>query len=217
MTDEALRPPQFDSRFREQFEQLLVWRRDIRHFRTDPVDEALVSRLLAMACLAPSVGNAQPWRFVKVADPSRRAAVRANFLDCNADALNDYAGERAKLYASLKLSGLDDAPVHLAVFSDRGTTTGHGLGRKTMPETLDFSVVAAVFSFWLAARAHGLGVGWVSILDPERVRVALDVPDTWSLVAYLCVGRPVAEYDVPELERFGWQAREVFGHFIFER
>ncbi len=217
MSLDAIRPPQFDAAFLRDFEQLLVWRRDVRHFRRDPVDPALVDRLIAMACLAPSVGNSQPWRFVRVVDADRRATVRANFVACNADALADYEGERAKLYASLKLSGLDDAPVHLAVFCDRETLAGQGLGRKTMPATLDYSVVAAIHTFWLAARLHGLGVGWVSIIDPEQVKRALDVPTAWSLIGYFCVGLPVDDSDVPELVRLGWQDRVNLDKVLFTR
>lgn len=210
-------PPRFDAHFERCFEQLLVWRRDVRHFRRDPIDPALVEHLIALSCLAPSVGNSQPWRFVRVTEPERRVAVRANFVACNSDALYDYQGERAKLYASLKLAGLDDAPEHIAVFCDPETTAGHGLGSKTMPQTKNFSVVAAVYTFWLAARIFGLGVGWVSILDPEKVRETLNVPETWTLVAYLCVGRPVEESDEPELVRLGWQEREAFEKFIVKR
>lgn len=210
-------PPSFDQAFQDQFEQLLIWRRDVRRFLRDPIDPALVEKLLAMACLAPSVGNAQPWRFVTVDDPARREAVRENFVACNADALNDYSGDRAKMYASLKLSGMDDAPVHVAVFSDHETPAGLGLGRKTMPETLDYSVVSAIHTLWLAARIHGLGVGWVSIVEPQTVRTILDVPESWTLVAYLCIGKPVEESDEPELIRFGWQGREDFSRLVIRR
>ena len=170
-----------------------------------------------MSCLAPSVGNSQPWRFVRVVGSESWVAVRANFVSCNSDALYDYQGERAKLYASLKLAGLDDAPEHLAVFCDHQSSAGHGLGSKTMPETKDFSVVAAIYTFWLAARMYGLGVGWVSILDPERIAEILDVPSSWSLVAYLCIGLPTEESDEPELVRLGWQERESFEKFMFKR
>jgi 5,6-dimethylbenzimidazole synthase len=210
-------PPQFDRHFNETFEQLLLWRRDVRRFRRDPVDPVLLDRLLALACLAPSVGNAQPWRFVKVDEPERRVAVRVNFVSCNSEALHDYSGERAKLYATLKLSGLDDAPVQLGVFCDRNTEAGHGLGRRTMPETMDYSVVSAIHTLWLAARIHGLGLGWVSIIDPERVRDALEVPKDWNLVAYLCLGYPEEESDEPELVRFGWQAREDMAKLVLKR
>lgn len=209
--------PRFDPAFRHGLEQLITWRRDVRRFRRDPVEPDLIGHLLELACLSPSVGNCQPWRFVRVDDLARRQAVRANFVSCNSEALHDYQGERAKLYAGLKLSGLDDAPVHLAVFSDRETAAGFGLGRKTMPETIDYSVVTAVHTLWLAARAYGLGVGWVSIIDPVRVRDCLDVPDHWALIAYLCIGYPQEEHDDPELVRYGWQDREELAKFILSR
>jgi 5,6-dimethylbenzimidazole synthase len=206
-TETPERPPRFDARFCRELETLFRWRRDVRRFRTDPVEASVLDRLLALAQLAPSVGNAQPWRFVKVDDPVRRAAVRRSFERANAAALAAYDGERARLYAELKLSGLDRAPVQLAAFVDEAVTAGHGLGRQTMPETLAFSVVGAVYGLWLAARAHGIGLGWVSILDPEEVRRILDVPASWRLIAYLCVGYPEEEHADPELERAGWQAR----------
>ncbi|MEQ8666116.1 MAG: 5,6-dimethylbenzimidazole synthase [Rhodospirillales bacterium] len=210
-------PPAFDAAFRVGLEDLIRWRRDVRRFRTDPLPPGLLEKLLEIAALSPSVGNAQPWRFVRVTSPERRAAVRADFEERNADALNDYSGEKAKLYATLKLSGLSDAPEHLAVYCEEDTDLGHGLGRQTMPETLRYSVVGAIQTLWLAARAQGVGIGWVSILDPENVRRILDVPASWSLVGYLCIGWPVEEHLDPELERHGWQAREDVSRFIVER
>ena len=199
-------PPIFDSAFRGRLAQLFAWRRDVRRFKPDPVPSPLIEELMGLAALAPSVGNSQPWRFVSVETLSAREAVIANFNACNAAALASYEGERAALYASLKLSGLREAPVHLAVFCDHATEAGSGLGQKTMPETLDYSVVAAIHTFWLAARAENLGVGWVSILDPKEVCRALDVPAQWKLIAYLCVGFPLEEHLDPELERHDWQA-----------
>jgi 5,6-dimethylbenzimidazole synthase len=199
-------PPTFDSAFRARLVELFAWRRDVRHFKPDPVPSPLIEKLVRTAALAPSVGNSQPWHFVSVETPSAREAVIANFNACNAAALASYEGERAALYASLKLSGLREAPVHLAVFCDHATETGFGLGRKTMPETLDYSVVAAVHTFWLLARAKNLGVGWVSILDPTQVCRALEVPPAWKLIAYLCVGFPQEEHLDPELVRHDWQA-----------
>ena len=201
------RPPRFDAAFRRQLEQLYRWRRDVRRFRTEPLEAGLLDRLIELALLSPSVGNSQPWRFVKVDNTRRRAAVRDSFETCNRSALAAYEGERAALYARLKLAGLDRAPVHLAVFVDAATGLGARLGRQTMPETLTWSVVGAVHGLWLAARAHGVGVGWVSILDPLGVREILAVPATWSLVAYLCLGWPEEEHLDPELERAGWQRR----------
>jgi 5,6-dimethylbenzimidazole synthase len=198
-------PPTFDAAFRDCLGKLFAWRRDVRRFKPDPVPSPLIEELLGLAALAPSVGNSQPWRFVSVETISAREAVIANFTACNAAALASYAGERAALYASLKLSGLREAPVHLAVFCDHATEAGFGLGRKTMPEALDYSVVAAIHTFWLCARAENLGVGWVSILDPRQVCRTLDVPAQWNLIAYLCVGFPLEEHLDPELERHDWQ------------
>jgi len=180
----------------------------VRHFRRDPLPPGLLDRLLGLACLAPSVGNSQPWRFVLVEDPDRRAAVRAVFGRCNADAAAGYDDDdRAAQYRRLKLAGLQEAPVQLAIFCDRSTGQGHGLGRQTMPETLDHSVVTAIHTLWLAARSEGVGVGWVSILEPEAVTALLEVPPAWHLIGYLCLGFATSEEEVPELEREGWQAR----------
>lgn len=202
-----LTPPVFDQAFQKQFINLLLWRRDVRRFRTDPIPKGDIDDLIKEACLAPSVGNCQPWRFVKVNDPKRRKSIRDSFERANNEALNDYHGERAKLYASLKLQGMDQAPVQLAVFADEETEAGMGLGRKTMPEMLDYSAVAAVQLLWLAARVKGIGVGWVSILEPDVVGKTLDVPDHWRLIAYLCIGYPEEDHVVPELVREGWQDR----------
>ena len=127
--------------------------------------QGTIERLIGIACLSPSVGLSEPWRFVIVEDEARRALIRQCFEACNKDALEMQTPDRAALYARLKLAGLDDAPCQLAVFSDRSTAQGAGLGRLTMPETLDYSVVNAVHTLWLAARAEGIGLGWVSILD----------------------------------------------------
>jgi 5,6-dimethylbenzimidazole synthase len=202
--------PQFDAAFRAGFAELLAWRRDVRHFRPDEApEETVLAELFDLAALAPSVGNCQPTRFVRVDDAARRAAIRANFEAANREALDAYCGERAKLYARLKLAGLRDAPVQLAVFCDEATEQGHGLGARTMPEARRYSTVCALHTFWLAARARSLGVGWVSILDPRGIAEALDVPRAWTFIGYLCVGFPLEEHLVPELERAGWQAREA--------
>jgi 5,6-dimethylbenzimidazole synthase len=199
----------FDASFRAQLRALLAWRRDVRRFKRDPLPAELVERLIAIACLAPSVGLSEPWRFVLVEDAARRRGVRTLFEACNAEALKDYENEAARRYVALKLAGLDDAPVQLAVFADRSTAQGRGLGRRTMPETLEYSVVAAIYTLWLAARAEGVGVGWVSILEPAAITTILDVPADWRLVAYLCLGLPEREDDVPALERAGWEQRRA--------
>jgi 5,6-dimethylbenzimidazole synthase len=199
--------PEFGADFQAEFARLLAWRRDVRRFRRDAVPESLLDELIELTALAPSVGNCQPARWVRIDDSWRREGVEANFAAANRDALAAYASDRAGAYARLKLAGLREAPVHLAVFCDEATELGHGLGARTMPETRRYSAVCALHTFWLAARARGLGVGWVSILDPAPIAATLDVPVAWSFVAYLCVGWPEATHPTPELERFGWQAR----------
>lgn len=209
--------PVFDEPFRHKLRDLIAWRRDVRRFRTDPVDPALVDELIALACQSPSVGNAQPWRFVLIEDPALRARVRHNYAAANSEALHDYAGEQAKLYASLKLSGLDQAPVQMAVFCETAPAEGKGLGRRTMPLTLHYSVAGAVQTMALAARAWGIGVGLVTILDPEDVERMLDVPESWDLIAYVCLGYPEEEHADPELVRFGWQDRLSTDHVVMRR
>ncbi len=207
----------FDPAFRDRLRQLIVWRRDVRRFRRDALPAGTVERLLELASLAPSVGLSQPWRFVIVEDPARRSAVRENFQRCNEAALASYAGERAQRYAALKLAGLDEAPVHLAVFADRATAQGHGLGRRTMPETAEYSAVMAIHTLWLAARAEGLGLGWVSIVDPAEVARILDLPSDWIFLGYFCLGYPQQEGTTPELERNGWEQRRAWQSFVLRR
>jgi 5,6-dimethylbenzimidazole synthase len=198
---------QFSPDFRAGLNDLMRWRRDVRHFRPDPVDEGLLDACLDSFNLAPSVGLSEPWRIVRVTSDSARQNALENFKAANADALAGYSGDQAALYASLKLSGMQDAPDQLAVFCDDTTDKGHGLGAATMPEMRRYSVVGAITCMWLTARAQGLGVGWVSVLDPERLARDLAVPQGWSLVAYLCVGWPQENSLTPELETKGWEAR----------
>ncbi|RZN35242.1 5,6-dimethylbenzimidazole synthase [Bradyrhizobium sp. Leo121] len=207
----------FDEPFRRQLRELFVWRRDVRRFRPDPLPSDAIERLIEIACLSPSVGLSQPWRFVIVEDKARRRAVIENFKACNADALQSYSGERAARYAALKLSGLEEAPGHLAVFAETTGNVGHGLGRATMPETVEYSVVAAVCSMWLAARAEGIGVGWVSILNPASIHEILVVPESWKFIGYFCVGYPEAEFDRPELEQADWEYRRASNEFAIRR
>jgi 5,6-dimethylbenzimidazole synthase len=208
---------QFSAEFAAQFESLLRWRRDVRHFRKEPIPEDVFQHLLAMACLAPSVGLSQPWRFVRVIDTDRRQAIRDVFRRCNAAALASQAAEKSALYARLKLAGLEDAPVQLAVFAESAPAQGSGLGRATMPETVHYSVVTAVHTLWLCARVHGIGVGWVSIIDPEAVKSILDIPTTWRLIAYLCIGYPDGDTEEPLLQSVGWEQRRDPSEFLHIR
>jgi 5,6-dimethylbenzimidazole synthase len=167
--------------------------------------------------MAPSVGLSQPWRFVLVEDEGRRAAVVAEFERENTLAAATYDGAQQARYASLKLAGLREAPVHLLVCIEPDPQQGHRLGRRTQPETVRDSAVCAIENLWLAARALGLGVGWVSILEPARLRAALDVPSGWQWVGYLCIGWPVEEAEQPELESRGWEQRRPLSEVLFRR
>lgn len=209
--------PDFDAGFRAKLADLVAWRRDVRSFRPDPVPAESIDRLLRLACLAPSVGLSEPWRFVLVEDPVKRQRIRENFEEANADAIASYSGERAARYASLKLEGLNDAPVHIAAFAEPDPVQGNRVGRRTMPETVAYSVVTAIHTLWLAARAEGIGVGWVSILDPARIARDLDVPPHWQFIGYFCVGYPQDIADTPELERLNWEKRADPASFILRR
>ena len=209
---------EFPAEFCEQLHDLMSWRRDVRHFQADkPVPDELLEKVLEAIRLAPSVGLSEPWRLISVKSPEARAKTLGNFEAANAQALQGYSGKRAKIYAGLKLSGMRDAPVQLAVFCDDGTDKGAGLGAGTMPEARRYSVVSAIMNFWLAARAHGLGVGWVSIIDPAQVAADLAAPEGWALVAYLCVGWPVETSQTPELEKAKWEERDPLLADIEER
>ena len=213
----ATTPIAFDDVFRARLRDLLVWRRDVRRFRRDPLPCGTMEALVELASLAPSVGLSQPWRFVTVENEAVRAAVRQNFATCNAAALAAQCSERAALYARLKLAGLEEAPCHLAVFADRATTQGHGLGRHTMPEMIEYSAVTAVHTIWLAARAQGIGMGWVSILDPQALAVTLNVPAEWKFIGYFCLGYPQLDDTVPELEQMGWEERRPPSSVLIRR
>ena len=191
---------------RAALHDLMRWRRDVRHFRPDPIPQDRLDRLRDAMDMAPSVGNSRPWRVLQVDSAAARAAVTVNFEAANAAAARRYTDGRRAAYDALKLAGLRDAPVHLAIFTASDPAEGHGLGRQTMPQTLDFSTVCAIHGLWLAARADNIGVGWVSILDPDALYATLTAPPDWSLTAYLCLGLPARDDDTPLLHRTDWQA-----------
>jgi 5,6-dimethylbenzimidazole synthase len=215
--NETAQGPEFDPEFLNKLHELFVWRRDVRRFKSDPLPEGCMERLLCLTSLAPSVGLSQPWRFVLVEDPDKRRLILDNFTSANAEALASYSDERARLYASLKLAGLREAPVHLAVFAEPDPAKGATLGRRTMPETVAYSVVTAIHTLWLAACAEGIGMGWVSILDPGSINHDLDVPPHWLFIGYFFLGYPAAADDVPELERLHWEKRANSSSYILRR
>jgi len=183
-------------------------RRDVRKgFLQEPLPEDVLNRLLEAAHSAPSVGLMQPWRFILIRDLMVRQAVHRIFLSANQQACATYDGERQRDYAGMKLEGILEAPQNLCIVCDSNSTQGHQLGRRTMPETPVYSVVCAIQNLWLAARAEGIGVGWVSILDPHLLRGILNIPTEITPVAYLCLGYVDAFSSDPDLERSGWEKR----------
>ena len=190
---------------RDALHDILQWRRDVRHFLPDPIAPAIMDRLRTAMDLAPSVGNSRPWRVIEVTSPDLRAAVIANFEAANTAAATIYDADQQNDYFALKLAGLRDAPVHLAVFTASDPEEGHGLGRQSMPEMLAYSTVCAIHTLWLAARAENLGLGWVSILDPVAVARTLNAPDHWQLTGYLCLGKAAQDDDTPLLHCADWQ------------
>lgn len=184
---------------------VLQWRRDVRHFQVEPIDEAVLDRLSEAMNFAPSVGNSRPWRVVRVDDLAVRAVVRESFAHESERAAAEYNEEHAAEYRKLKLHGMDTAPVQLAVFTDTEPEAGRKLGRRTMPETLRQSTAMAIYTLWLAARAENLGMGMVSILNPTDVERALYTPHTWAFDAWICLGYPEFDDDTPLLHRAQWQ------------
>ncbi len=197
----------------EQLRELFRLRRDVRRFRVDPLPDGVMPSLIRAACSAPSVGLSEPWRFVSVESAALREQIALEFESQNEIAAGGFSDVEAEHYRRLKLAGLRDAPEHLAVFVDNESHQGRGLGRATMLETLAYSVVLAIGHLWLAARAIGVGVGWVSIVRPEAIEAALQVPSSWKLVGYLCIGFPETEEDeVPELEQAAWEHRRPWSN-----
>lgn len=208
--------PEFSEQFFNDFEQLLSWRRDVRRFETTPIDPDVLDGLLASAAqYAPSVGNAQPWRFVRVRSEKMRHFVRQHLEAELIQSMESYTDETALHYKRLKLHGLDKAPEQIAVFSVIDPEEGKGLGRQTMPQTLTWSTVMAVHTLWLLARAKGIGLGWVSIIRPEVMNELLECPDDWRFVAYLCLGTPEQESQTPDLVRDEWQERLPLDRLVF--
>jgi len=190
--------------------RVIAERRDVRRgFTPEPLPVDVLQRLLAAAHQAPSVGLMQPTRFVLVRDADVRRGVHEAFERANAAAAEAYTGERRELYAALKLEGLLEAPQHLCILCDEQSPRGNGLGRQTMPEMALYSTVCAVQNLWLAARAEGVGVGWVSILDRASLCELLQIPAHLTPVAYLCLGYVDAFAGEPDLERFGWETRRT--------
>lgn len=209
MTDAPKPPPPanaFSDVDRDAVYRAIHTRRDVRAYLPEPVPPDVMTRVLEAAHHAPSVGFMQPWNFLFVDDGALRRRVYDHVRATSTAAGATYADDRAATYAALKLQGILDAPTNLVVTCDpaRG---GNVLGRHTMPETDAYSTCLAVQNLWLAARAEGLGVGWVSILEPAVLRGILGIPERVQIIAYLTIGWPVELAPEPMLQSVGWRSR----------
>ncbi|MDK3156417.1 5,6-dimethylbenzimidazole synthase [Kamptonema cortianum] len=203
-----MREADINERDREGFYRVLYSRRDIRKFKPGRVPDDVVERILCAAHAAPSVGLSQPWRFILIRSPETRARVKELFASVNAaqsGRIDDPA--RRELYDSLKLEGILESDFNLAVVCEPPPEDRFTLGAGTIPQTIRDSVCLAIQNLWLAARAEGVGVGWVSILPEGRMEDILGLPARAELVAYLCVGYPEEFADRPMLETVGWEKR----------
>jgi 5,6-dimethylbenzimidazole synthase len=190
-------------------------RRDVRSgFLPEPLSDEVLGRLLEAAHHAPSVGLMQPWRFILIRTLEIRRAVHDIFLRSNQAALGTYEGDRAEKYAGLKLEGILEAPQNLCIVCNPESERGHRLGRHSMPEMALYSAVCAVQNLWLAARAEGVGVGWVSVLDKDALKKVLNIPAKIVPVAYLCLGYIDHFSAEPDLERAGWEHRIALDHVL---
>jgi 5,6-dimethylbenzimidazole synthase len=209
--------PGFAEVEREAIYKVMRSRRDIRHFLPDPIPDNVLRRVLEMAHLAPSVGFMQPWNFILISSAEIRRQVKALFEEANARELAriENPGQR-ELYPKLKLEGILESPLNIAVTCDGRRDAPFVLGRAPMPQTDVFSTCLAIQNLWLAARAEGVGVGWVSILDKVAIEELLRLPPGVQLVAYLCVGYPTEFRSRPMLEEVGWKNRQPLGDLVFQ-
>jgi len=207
----------FSENDRQAVYRAIETRRDVRdQFLPDPIDEDVLRRLLEAAHRAPSVGFMQPWNFILIRDPELRKRMWQLFNDANEEAASMFERERQQTYRSLKLEGIRKAPVNICVTCDRTRGGKVVLGRTHNPQMDLYSTVCAVQNLWLAARAEGIGVGWVSIYKDRDLRSLLSIPDHVEIIAYLCVGHVDRLYTEPELAVKGWRNRLPLDELIFE-
>lgn len=193
---------------RKTLEEILLHRRDVRgnRFSDKPLEDEVIENILFAGVNAPSVGFSQPWEFVVVKDEATKVKIKDSFSEENAAGAEQFEGERRTSYEALKLEGIAESAINIAVFYK--PSDGPVLGQTSMKEAGLYSVVCAIQNMWLMARALNVGLGWVSILDPDKVKKILNVPEENTLVGYLCLGYVDEFYDIPELETLKWERRK---------
>jgi 5,6-dimethylbenzimidazole synthase len=205
----------FNEKERETVYRVIRERRDVRRFKSDPLPESLLGRILTAAMQAPSVGYSQPWNFILVKDMDLRRKVHGAFLRANEEAKAMFPGERGEKYASLKLEGILDSALNICVTCDRNRFGPAVLGRTCQPDMDLYSAVCAVQNLWLAARCEGVGVGWVSIIKPEELAGLMGLPEGVVPIAYLCVGYTDAFAPEPELKTAGWLPQVPLNELVY--
>ena len=206
---------QFNNDDSQLLMDIMRLRRDVRgnHFLTTPVDDQTLDKLLEAALHAPSVGYSQPWKFVVIRNDAIKQQVHQSFVVANAAGQAQFSGDKNTQYKQLKLEGILESPVNLAVFYQNQSTPV--LGQTSMPDMGRFSVVCAIQNLWLMARSLNVGVGWVSIIDPNAVKKILNAPEQSELIGYLCIGYVDEFLDEPELKSAGWEQQKSKGEVVF--
>jgi 5,6-dimethylbenzimidazole synthase len=205
----------FSTQESDILQDIILNRRDVRgnRFLNRPVAEETLDKLLMAALHAPSVGFSQPWEFVVIRNQAVKSQIKQSFEEENEKAGQLFADKKQEKYMQLKLEGIEEAPLNLAVFYKPATEPV--LGQTAMPEAGLFSVVCAIQNMWLMARALNIGLGWVSILDPDKVKTILKAPLENRLVAYLCIGYVDGFFTQPELELLQWEKRKLKESIVF--
>lgn len=211
MTEVNVFPPEW----RRGVYEAIARRRDVRSFRPDPIVPETLARILSAAHHAGSVGFSQPWNFIVVDDLELRRKIHGHVNAERLRAAESFSGRRKEQYLSFRLEGILDAPLNICVTCDRTRSGPAVIGRNTMYDTDIYSACIAIQNLWLAARTEGIGVGWVSILEPETIARFLEIPKHILVVAYLCVGYPVEFPRRPMLETAGWLARLPLSEMVF--
>lgn len=199
----------FTASEQQVLEEILLHRRDVRgnHFKKDPIAQEEVNRILQAALAAPSVGFSQPWEFVIIHDEETKKEIRTSFQEENEKAIAQFSDEKQQKYIRLKLEGITESPLNIAVFYKPKNEPV--LGQTSMPNMGKYSVVCAIQNMWLMARSLNIGMGWVSILDPEKVKKILNAPTENQLIGYLCFGYTDKFYNKPELEIKKWDYKKL--------
>ncbi|TSE10186.1 5,6-dimethylbenzimidazole synthase [Aquimarina algiphila] len=206
----------FTKEEQQLLEEILAHRRDVRgnHFLNTPIPQNAIDTILDAALAAPSVGFSQPWEFVLIKDQTTKQAIKATFSEETQRAALLFEDQKQKEYIKLKLEGIVESPLNIAVFYK--PKDGPVLGQTSMPNMGKYSVVCAIQNMWLMARSLNIGMGWVSILDPEKVKTVLNAPSENQLIGYLCFGYTDMFYNQPELELKKWDRKKLQKDVVFE-